>query len=92
MERSLAGFAAALEVATSPPAEPKKTNQTKVGSQLQPLAKRIERDFPPAVRTVLLAGVERLADYQDVRYGDAYLDALQAVRDADTRYGDGAYR
>jgi len=92
VERSLAGFAAALEVATSPPAEPKKANQTKVGSQLQPLAKRIERDFPPAVRTVLLAGVERLADYQDVRYGDAYLDALQAVRDADTRYGDGAYR
>jgi indolepyruvate ferredoxin oxidoreductase beta subunit len=37
---------------------------------------RIEADFPAAARPMLLAGVRRLVDYQDVAYAHEYLDRL----------------
>jgi indolepyruvate ferredoxin oxidoreductase, beta subunit len=98
---SLAAFAAGVEAATradgagagartavvdaSAPARPT------VGPRVQPLAARVERTFPPASHTILLAGVPRLADYQDVRYAGEYLDRLDGVRDLDARYGNGEY-
>ncbi|HXO37267.1 MAG TPA: DUF6537 domain-containing protein, partial [Candidatus Acidoferrum sp.] len=41
----------------------------------------ITSDFPPASHSILLAGIERLADYQDVAYASTYLDRLEPVRD-----------
>jgi indolepyruvate ferredoxin oxidoreductase beta subunit len=51
----------------------------------------MEREFPPASREILLAGIRRLADYQDERYAAEYLDRLQTIRDADREHGSGEY-
>lgn len=47
------------------------------------LTVRIAKDFPAASQEILLAGVCRLADYQDEAYASEYLDRLQPIRDAD---------
>jgi indolepyruvate ferredoxin oxidoreductase, beta subunit len=94
VESSLAGFSAAFDAAKSKSdatIEQENLTPLKVGPQLQALAARVERDFPPASHAILLTGIQRLADYQDVRYSAAYLDKLQPARDADARYGDGAF-
>jgi indolepyruvate ferredoxin oxidoreductase beta subunit len=94
VESSLAGFGAALDAAKTRPAATigqESPSRPRVGPQLQALAARVESDFPPASHAILLAGIQRLADYQDVRYSAAYLDELQVVRDVDARCGDGAF-
>jgi indolepyruvate ferredoxin oxidoreductase, beta subunit len=94
VELSLAGFAAAFEATQTKPAavnEQESSIRSKVGPRLQALAARAESDFPPASHPILLTGIQRLADYQDVHYSAAYLDELQAVRDVDARYGDGTF-
>jgi indolepyruvate ferredoxin oxidoreductase beta subunit len=40
-------------------------------------------------RMYLYAGIERLADYQDVAYAREYLDRLKPVAEADKKYGGG---
>jgi indolepyruvate ferredoxin oxidoreductase beta subunit len=40
---------------------------------------------PPAARDVVVAGVRRLAAYQDVAYAQLYLDRLAPIRAADAR-------
>ncbi len=79
-----AGFRAATDRASSATGgtEPAKG---KVGPRLQPLAAQIESEFPPASREILLAGIERLADYQDVAYANEYLNRLEAIRDIDAK-------
>ncbi|MGA8103236.1 MAG: indolepyruvate oxidoreductase subunit beta family protein [Candidatus Acidiferrales bacterium] len=92
VESSLAGFSAAFDAASGQAAttiEPAGKALPNVGPRLKELAARIDADFPPASRAILLAGVQRLADYQDVSYAAAYLNELQAVRDLDARYGNG---
>jgi indolepyruvate ferredoxin oxidoreductase beta subunit len=63
-----------------------------VGPRLAALAARIRTEFPAAAHANLLAGVRRLADYQDVEYAGEYLDRLAPVRDADARHGDARQR
>ena len=48
--------------------------------RLEPLAERIARDFPAASHAILLAGIARLADYQDDAYASEYLDRLAPIR------------
>ncbi|MEJ8810933.1 indolepyruvate oxidoreductase subunit beta family protein [Variovorax ureilyticus] len=43
------------------------------------LVERVQRDFPDPVQQVLLEGVRRLIDYQDVDYAGLYLDRVAAV-------------
>jgi indolepyruvate ferredoxin oxidoreductase beta subunit len=92
VESSLAAFDDAFRAAKLPATaangrtEPAKG---KVGPRLQPLAARIESEFPPASREILLAGIERLADYQDVAYAADYLKRLEAIRDIDAKSGRG---
>jgi indolepyruvate ferredoxin oxidoreductase beta subunit len=75
-----AGFAAAT--CTEPPAaEPISPAVPAPGPDLQALAARVTAEFPSASRTVLLAGIERLADYQDVAYAATYLERLGPIRD-----------
>jgi indolepyruvate ferredoxin oxidoreductase, beta subunit len=74
-----AGFAAAgLEAPAT--AEPVSSAPPAPGPDLQALAARVTAEFPSASRAILLAGIERLADYQDVAYAAAYLDRLQPIR------------
>jgi indolepyruvate ferredoxin oxidoreductase, beta subunit len=62
-----------------------------IGPRVRALADRVERSFPPSSHAILLAGVPRLADYQDEPYAREYLDRLDTVRDLDAGYGDGDY-
>ncbi|MBT2303314.1 indolepyruvate oxidoreductase subunit beta family protein [Variovorax paradoxus] len=43
------------------------------------LVERVQRDFPASVHPVLLEGVRRLIDYQDLAYADLYLDRTAAI-------------
>jgi len=81
-----AGFRAAAERASGAidRTEPAKA---KVGPRLQSLAAKIESEFPAPSCEILLAGVERLADYQDVAYSADYLKRLEAIRDTDAKFG-----
>lgn len=47
------------------------------------LDRRIESEFPTGVADILHRAVRRLADYQDVRYAQSYLDRLKPVRAID---------
>jgi indolepyruvate ferredoxin oxidoreductase beta subunit len=43
------------------------------------LVERVQRDFPASVHPVLLEGVRRLIDYQDLAYAGLYLDRAAAI-------------
>jgi len=47
------------------------------------LVERIRQDFPQEARPMLLAGLRKVVDFQDIAYGREYLDRLEAVRAAD---------
>ena len=88
-----AGFAAANPSAVATPEripEPA-TAKAKVGPSLQAFADKIERDFPACSHEILLAGIARCADFQDEAHAGEYLRRLEAIRDIDQRFGDGAY-
>ncbi len=59
------------------------SQQSKPGPVLKDLTQRIMRDFPPAAHGILLAGIERLADYQDEAYAADYLSRLEPIRAVD---------
>ena len=80
VKSSLKAFAAGFDAATrslsaaAPVAPP--TPVPQVGPRLAPLAQRIRDDFPAPCQATLIAGILRLADYQDVDYAASYLDRL----------------
>lgn len=81
VDASLAAFAEGARLAASPARAPAAANDVPrraVGPLLKPLVARIEQAFPRGAHDTLVAGIERLADYQDVAYADAYLDRLAA--------------
>jgi len=43
------------------------------------LVERVQNDFPPASQALLLEGVRRLIDYQDIAYAKTYLDRMAAL-------------
>jgi indolepyruvate ferredoxin oxidoreductase, beta subunit len=82
VQSSLSAFAAGFRIATQGEAAIGAAAQTPaatVGPALSALADRVERKFPAAARATLLAGIRRLADYQDVAYASEYLDRLAAI-------------
>ncbi len=83
VESSLTAFAAGFDAATMLAKRPRlnrPANQRRSrGQLLQPLAARITSNFPAASHAILFAGIERLADYQDVAYASAYLDRLEPI-------------
>jgi len=92
VESSLKAFAAGLEAAAHPASTQVRTAEppaAKVGPALQELSTRVATQFPPAAHSILLAGIQRLADYQDVPYAAEYLDKLLPVKDLDLQYGNG---
>jgi len=94
VESSLAGFSAAFDATRQPPAT-QSTAQTspkpKIGPHLQSLAVRIESQFPPATHAILFAGIQKLADYQDVAYAAKYLDQLESIKKLDAEKGSGNF-
>jgi indolepyruvate ferredoxin oxidoreductase beta subunit len=80
---SLKAFAAGFDAATSSEATVVETEGKPVpmpGPALATLATRITSSFPAASHAILLAGIERLADYQDVAYASTYLDRLEPIK------------
>ena len=79
---SMKAFAAGFEAATSsePTIEVAGKEVPRPGPALASLATRITSDFPAPSHPILLAGIERLADYQDVSYASTYLDRLEPIR------------
>jgi len=62
-----------------------------VGPRLRAQAERIATQFPPQARYMLVQGIKRTAEYQDVRYADEYLDRVATVA-ALEQFGDGSNR
>jgi indolepyruvate ferredoxin oxidoreductase beta subunit len=93
VETSLAAFAAAFGVAAQGGVQQKDSQdatQSAVSAPLPLLASQIEKTFPPASHAILFAGIQRLADYQDVAYASEYLKELETVRDLELQVGDGS--
>ena len=63
-----------------------------VGRKLQTQASRIANEFPIEAAFMMIVGIKRLIEYQDVRYADEYLDRLTPVYQVDRQYGDGSNR
>lgn len=55
------------------------TPEALVGARLQAQATRIRTEFPKAARPMLVHGIKRTAEYQDVAYADQYLDRVARV-------------
>jgi len=62
-----------------------------IGTKMRTLATRVEETFPPASHEILLAGILRLGDYQDLRYAAEYLDMLDSIRSLDAELGSGGF-
>jgi indolepyruvate ferredoxin oxidoreductase beta subunit len=77
-----AGFVAAERVASSPaPTTPPSAIAAEPARRarhprVQQLLDRVHAEFPPPLAAVLVAGLRRLIDFQDVDYAAAYLDRL----------------
>ncbi|MBV9569262.1 MAG: indolepyruvate oxidoreductase subunit beta family protein, partial [Hyphomicrobiales bacterium] len=61
-------------------------------ASLAALIAQADGAFPSSARAVVRAGLERLADYQDLDYAQDYLLRLKPVADAERRHGDGSGR
>jgi indolepyruvate ferredoxin oxidoreductase beta subunit len=78
VESSLRAFSLGFERANGTVESPAAPAQ-KPGPRLAALANRIDAEFAPETRTVLIAGIIRLADYQDEAYAAEYLDLLKSM-------------
>jgi indolepyruvate ferredoxin oxidoreductase, beta subunit len=90
VESSLKAFAAGMQAAsTSEPqtVTPSAPALPRFGPALQGLAARVAQEFPVGAHSILLAGVQRLADYQDVAYASEYLNRLSPISELEKRYG-----
>jgi indolepyruvate ferredoxin oxidoreductase beta subunit len=83
IETSLTAFRAGVKAAGEPERREADAAIPKIGPRLRGLAERVNKSFPVASRAVLLAGVQRLADYQDESYASDYLDQLDPIQRVD---------
>jgi indolepyruvate ferredoxin oxidoreductase beta subunit len=56
------------------------------------LLREVERDFAGEARSTVVAGVERLVDYQDIAYARDFLARLERLREIERQCGDGSGR
>ena len=86
VQASLRCWRAALDAVRRPvrrdaPPDPMATTPRPLPTQaaspaVEPLRARIEREFPHAAHAMLGAGLQRVLDYQDLAYGQEYLDSV----------------
>jgi indolepyruvate ferredoxin oxidoreductase beta subunit len=91
---SLAAFAAAFEAVKTgadvmPPAPAVASRPAGARKPIGELRSAAERDFSGEARPVVIAGVERLNDYQDAAYARDFLARLGRFRDLEQRPGGG---
>jgi indolepyruvate ferredoxin oxidoreductase beta subunit len=51
------------------------------------LNERVVRHFPDEARPMVLAGLEKVVDFQDVKYGREYLERMRSLLNRDREYG-----
>ncbi len=91
VKQSIAAFGAGFAAAEDGPVPVKAAAPTvpRVSPALAPLMAQADAYAEPA-RTFVRAGIERLADYQDVAYARDYLDRLKPIAEIDKRHGQGS--
>jgi indolepyruvate ferredoxin oxidoreductase beta subunit len=91
---SLAAFGAGFEAARAGDAAAPISAAADRGSDHAPQAVRdllgeVERDFSGEARPIVVAGVERLVDYQDIDYAKDFLARLEPFREIERQRADG---
>jgi indolepyruvate ferredoxin oxidoreductase, beta subunit len=95
--KSLAAFGAGFEAAqageTAMPASASSAEgERHVAPALRPLIDQAGDDFSGEARAIVLAGLERLGDYQDATYAREFLARLEPLREIERQHGDGSGR
>lgn len=93
VEANLKGFAAGYEQAQTILAdEDQPTTETAIYElptadhpKVQALLNSIANNFPASSHELLAEGVKRLIDYQDVKYAEQYIEAMQAIQQQDEK-------
>lgn len=92
VETSLAAFRAALNYSPTQSSAAQKntavnaanvTGPARLMKQWQALVSRVQQ-MPAAAQPMVMAGLKKVVDYQDVAYGDQYLNQLSRFADVDT--------
>uniref|UniRef100_A0ABX1PM68 Indolepyruvate oxidoreductase subunit beta family protein n=2 Tax=Aromatoleum anaerobium TaxID=182180 RepID=A0ABX1PM68_9RHOO len=100
VEASLRAFALGFDAAAAAPAEPAPLDTARplpdvperaASPQAQALLDAVKRDFPAAAQPMLVAGLRRLIDFQDLAYAAEYLQTLGTLRELDERSGGSAH-
>lgn len=98
-EASLRAFALGFEAAANAPAAPApiataralpEVPERAADPQVNALLARVRGEFPAAAQPMLVAGLRRLIDYQDLAYATEYVDAVAALHALDARHGGAA--
>ena len=95
VERSLAAFAAGFEAASAGeapvPAPASMDHSARAApTAIRELLDRAARDFNSEARAVVLAGIERLNDYQDAAYAREFLARLAPLQEIERQRGNGS--
>ncbi|MET0923102.1 MAG: indolepyruvate oxidoreductase subunit beta family protein [Xanthobacteraceae bacterium] len=97
VERSLMAFGAGFEAARDGDSTVALTGAADSAAHDAPqvsreLLREVEREFSGEARTMVVAAVERLVDYQDADYAREFLARLKRFQDIERQYGDGSGR
>ena len=76
--------AATDPMSTAPQALPSRARSPEV----EPLRQRIAQQFPQAAHAMLGAGLQRVLEFQDLAYGQEYLDRMADLHEMALRSGD----
>ena len=96
VEASLRAFALGFDAAAQAPADvapidtsrpPAQVPERSASPQAQALLDAVKRDFPALAQPMLVAGLRRLIDFQDIAYAAEYLRTLGTLRELDERSG-----
>jgi indolepyruvate ferredoxin oxidoreductase, beta subunit len=91
--RSLAAFGAGFEAAQAGEVAkslPGTEDERHVAPALRALIDQAVVDFSGEARAVVMAGLERLGDYQDAAYAREFLARLAPLREIERQHGDGS--
>ena len=99
VEASLRAFALGFDAAAAAPEAPAPIDTSRplpdvpdrtADPRVQALLDDVKRTFPKVAQPMLVAGLRRLIDYQDVVYAEDYLRTLQGFRELDAQAGGDA--
>src|SRR5690606_35233124 len=96
VEASLRAFDLACEQARQAPQSPGHIDTTRempvvpekaASPRMQALLDTLRNDFPEQAQPMMLAGLRRVLEFQDLRYAREYLDHMRDIRKLDAEFG-----